>query len=70
MASLNIKRIERDILQTEYLSDDTDSRIERLNAVFVAQKTSGNYDFNKADKIISTGFQLGSVILLILSLIL
>lgn len=64
-----LSNLENKLFKREFETDDFSSRIERLSSVLVAQSTSHNYDSNKFKQFLSTGMQVGSVILLILAAI-
>ena len=67
--SARLSRIENQLLKRDYSSDDEATRIERLGTVINAQKTAQNYDSNKFKQFVSTGIQVGSLVLLILAMI-
>ena len=67
--SQRLSRLEYQLLKRDYSSEDEASRIERLSTVILAQKTSSNYDSNKFKQFLSTGMQVGSLVLLILAMI-
>ena len=50
--------------------DDINSRMERIATVASAKGSSGQYNENKWAKYLSTGVQVGSIILMILAMIL
>ncbi|MBO5947619.1 hypothetical protein J6Q66_02145 [bacterium] len=64
-----LAKLENKLFKREFASDDFSSRIDRLTTVLAAQSTSHNYDSNKFKQFLSTGMQVGSVILLILAAI-
>ena len=65
-----LSRLEEHLLKKRYTYDDEQTRIDRLGAVVAAQATSKNYDKNKFKQFLSTGVQVGSIILMILAMIL
>ncbi len=67
---LRLNRLERKIFQRDFSSDDEYLRLQRLQAAANAKQTAKLYEANKIQKYTSTGFQLGSIILMILALIL
>ena len=67
---LRLNRLERKIFQRDFSSDDDILRMQRLQAAASAKKTAKYYDMNKAQKLTSTGPQIGTLILMILAMIL
>lgn len=64
-----LSNLENKLFKREFNSEDFSARIDRLSTVLVAQSTSYNYDSNKFKQFLSTGMQVGSVLLLILAAI-
>lgn len=65
-----LSKLERKLLNKTFDSDDINSRMERIAAVASAKGTSSQYNENKWAKYVSTGIQVGSILLMILAMIL
>lgn len=65
-----LSKLERKLLNKTFDSDDINSRMERIAAVASAKGTSAQYNENKWAKYVSTGIQVGSILLMILAMIL
>lgn len=65
-----LSKLERKLLKKTFDNDDTNSRMERIAAVANAKGSSGQYNENKWAKYVSTGVQVGSILLMILAMIL
>lgn len=68
--AVRLSRLERKIFDRDYSLDPEQIRLERLAAAQTAKKTAKYYDSNRAQKFVSTGLQVGTIILMILALIL
>jgi len=68
--AVRLSRLERKIFDRDYSTDPEQIRIERLAAAQSAKKTAKYYDSNKAQKFVSTGLQVGTILLMILAMIL
>lgn len=65
-----LARLEKSVLHREFQNDPEHMRIDRLATVNNAQKSSGIYNENKLMKHLSTGVQIGSMILMLLAMVL
>ena len=65
-----LSKLERKLLKKTFDNDDINSRMERIATVASAKGSSGQYNENKWAKYLSTGVQVGSIILMILAMIL
>ncbi len=65
-----LSRIEINIFKRDFQKDNPSTRLQRIAAVNTAQKTAKMYDNNKTMRNLSTGVQVGSILLLILAMIL
>ena len=65
-----LSKLERKLLKKTFDNDDINSRMERIATVASAKGSSGQYSENKWAKYLSTGVQVGSIILMILAMIL
>lgn len=65
-----LSKLERKLLKKTFDNDDRASRMERIAAVASAKGSSGEYSENKWAKYVSTGVQVGSILLMILAMIL
>ena len=66
----DLTQLEYDMFGTEFSSDDTQTRIKRLNSASKAKKTSRKYDTNKFNQHMSTAMEIGAMILMILAMVL
>ena len=66
----NLTQMEYDMFGTEFSSDDTQTRIKRLNSANKAKKTSHKYDSQKFQQHMSTAMEIGAMILMILAMVL
>lgn len=65
-----LSKLERKLLKKTFNNDDINSRMERIATVASAKGSSMQYNENKWAKYVSTGVQVGSIILMILAMIL
>lgn len=65
-----LAELEYDMFGTEFSSDDTKTRIKRLNSVNRAKKSSKKYDSQKFQQRMSTAMEIGAMILMILAMVL
>ena len=65
-----LSRLEKKILHKEFTSEPNELRLERLATIANAQQTSQVYKENKLMQHLSTGVQIGGMILMILAMIL
>lgn len=65
-----LARIEQYMFGTVFDSDDQHTRAERISSAYNAQKSSGKYDTNKFAQHMTTGVQIGMLILMVLACIL
>lgn len=65
-----LARIEQYMFGTVFDGDDEKTRIERISSAYNAQKSSGKYDSNKFAQNMTTGVQIGMLILMVLACIL
>jgi len=65
-----LSKLERKLLKKTFDNDDINSRMERIATVASAKGSAGQYSENKWAKYLSTGVQVGSIILMILAMIL
>ena len=65
-----LARVESYMFGTVSSSDDTQTRIDRISSAYNAQKSSGKYDSNKFAQNMTTGVQIGMLILMVLACIL
>lgn len=65
-----LARIEQYMFGTVFDSDDEKTRAERISSAYNAQKSSGKYDSNKFAQSMTTGVQIGMLILMVLACIL
>jgi hypothetical protein len=66
----DLSQMEYDMFGTEFSSDDTQTRIKRLNSVNKAKKSSKKYDSQKFQQHMSTAMEIGAMILMILAMVL
>ena len=66
----DLTQMEYDMFGTEFSSDDTQTRIKRLNSVNKAKKSAHKYDSQKFSQHISTAMEIGAMILMILAMVL
>ena len=66
----DLSQMEYDMFGTEFSSDDTQTRIKRLNSVNKAKKQSSKYDSQKFNQRMSTAMEIGAMILMILAMVL
>lgn len=65
-----LAQLEYDTFGTEFSSDDTQTRIKRLNSANKAKKSSPKYDSQKFSQRMSTAMEIGAMILMILAMVL
>lgn len=65
-----LSRIESYMFGTVFSDDDQQTRIDRISSAYNAQKSSGKYDSNKFAQNMTTGIQIGMLILMVLACIL
>ena len=65
-----LSQLEFNTFGTEFSSDDTKTRIRRLNSVNKAKKSSRKYDSQKFQQHMSTAMEIGAMILMILAMVL
>ena len=65
-----LAQLEYETFGTEFLNEDTTSRIKRLNSVNQAKKSSQKYDSSKFTQRMSTAMEIGAMILMILAMVL
>lgn len=65
-----LAQLEYDTFGTEFSTDDTKTRIKRLNSVNKAKKSSRKYDTQKFQQHMSTAMEIGAMILMILAMVL
>lgn len=65
-----LARIEQYMFGTVFDSDDEKTRVERISSAYNAQKSAGKYDSNKFAQNMTTGVQIGMLILMVLACIL
>ena len=68
--SEQLSQMEYDTFGTEFPSDDTQTRVKRLNSAQKAKKTSQKYDSQKFSQHMSTAMEIGAMILMILAMVL
>ncbi len=66
----DLSQLEYDVFGTEFSSDDTQTRIKRLNSAQKAKKSYKRYDSNKFNQHMSTAMEIGAMILMILAMVL
>lgn len=66
---VRLSKLEKKIFKKTYNGDSL-SRLDRIVSAAHAQKTGKIYNENKWDKYISTGIQVGTIVLMILAMIL
>jgi len=66
----DLTQLEYDMFGTEFSSDDTQTRIKRLNSASKAKKSTHKYDSNKFSQHMSTAMEIGAMILMILAMVL
>ena len=65
-----LTQLEYDTFGTEFSSDDTKTRIKRLNSASKAKKSTQRYDSQKFSQRMSTAMEIGAMILMILAMVL
>lgn len=65
-----LNRLESKVFQRSFPNDDQNERLQRISAAATAKKSSAQYDNNKLMKRLSTGAQIGTILLMILAMIL
>lgn len=65
-----LARIEQYMFGTVFDSEDHQTRINRISSAYNAQKSAGQYDSNKFARNMTTGVQIGMLILMVLACIL
>ncbi len=66
----DLTQMEYETFGTEFSSDDTNTRIKRLNSAQKAKKSSQKYDSQKFSQHLSTAMEIGAMILMILAMVL
>ncbi len=66
----DLTQMEYETFGTEFSSDDTNTRIKRLNSAQKARKSSHKYDSQKFSQHMSTAMEIGAMILMILAMVL
>jgi len=66
----DLTQMEYETFGTEFSSDDTSTRIKRLNSAQKAKKSSHKYDSQKFSQHMSTAMEIGAMILMILAMVL
>lgn len=66
----DLTQLEYDVFGTEFSSDDTQTRIKRLNSARQAKKSYKKYDSSKFSQRMSTAMEIGAMILMILAMVL
>lgn len=65
-----LARVEQYMFGTVFESDDQQTRLNRISSAYNAQKSSGKYDSNGFARNMTTGVQIGMLILMVLACIL
>lgn len=65
-----LARVEQYMFGTVFDSDDKQTRLDRISSAYNAEKSSGKYDSNKFAQNMTTGVQIGMLILMVLACIL
>ncbi|MDD3237010.1 MAG: hypothetical protein PHV37_02805 [Candidatus Gastranaerophilales bacterium] len=65
-----LDRLENKIFKRSFSNDDNTTRIDRISAASTAKKSSQLYDNNKLMRNLTTGAQIGGILLMILAMIL
>lgn len=65
-----LARVEQYMFGTVFDNDDQQTRLDRISSAYNAQKSSGKYDTNKFSQHMTTGVQIGMLILMVLACIL
>ena len=65
-----LAQLEYSTFGTEFSSDDTSTRIKRLNSVNKAKQSSSKYDSSKFQQRMSTAMEIGAMLLMILAMVL
>lgn len=65
-----LARLENVMFGTNFSSDDTDTRINRISSAYKASKTATKYDSNKFSQNVTTAVQIGTLLLMVLACIL
>lgn len=65
-----LARIEQHMFGTVFDSEDQQTRVNRISSAYNAQKSVGKYDSNKFAQNMTTGVQIGMLILMVLACIL
>ena len=65
-----LAQLEYETFGTEFSNEDTATRIQRLNSVNKAQKSSQKYDSAKFNQRMSTVMEIGAMLLMILAMVL
>ena len=66
----DLAQLEYNTFGTEFSSDDTKTRIKRLNSANKAKKSSQRYDSQKFQQKMSTVMEIGAMLLMILAMVL
>ncbi len=65
-----LAQLEYDTFGTEFSSDDTKTRVKRLNSVNKAKKSYKKYDSQRFQQHMSTAMEIGAMLLMILAMVL
>lgn len=65
-----LARVEQYMFGTVFAQDSQQARLDRISSAYNAQKSSGKYDTNKFAQNMTTGVQIGMLILMVLACIL
>lgn len=65
-----LARVEQYMFGTVFDSEDQQTRLDRISSAYNAEKSSGKYDSNKFAQNMTTGVQIGMLILMVLACIL
>ena len=65
-----LSKLEMETFGTEFSNEDSTTRIQRLNSVNKAKKSSSKYDSQKFSQRMSTAMEIGAMILMILAMVL
>ena len=68
--SSRLSRIESSIFGSVFAQDSESERIARISSAINAQKSAKRYDSNKFGQNMTTAFQIGTLILMVLACIL
>jgi hypothetical protein len=68
--SNDLAQLEYNTFGTEFSNEDTKTRINRLNSVNKAKKSSSKYDSQRFNQRMSTVMEIGAMLLMILAMVL